>query len=128
MADPILTVADMAALEDVVSSSSFDSMLIERATTTQSPMFTAVKTWATVTTVEGRLIPGGRTRLTEDEKVIASKFQGRAIYKLQMPENTDIRLDDRVTCKGHILRVVTNTDNGNFTIRQLPLAVEFTNQ
>lgn len=125
MEDFLLTSDDLSELEGVVTSSSPDEMVITRPTTTKTSQGTFTKTYTTVATVMGRLQPVDH-KTTEQERIIAAKFQGKAMYRLQLPYNTDIRIEDRVLTRGKTIDIVTSTDNGAFTIRQHPVGIELT--
>lgn len=119
----ILDTEDIADLEGVVKSASLDSILIERPSYGQTVTGTRTTTWSTIGTFAGRIIPAERKRRAEDLQKIAEEFQVKELYFIQLPTGTDVRPDDRLTANGsRVLKVLQQTDNGNLTIRELPLA------
>ncbi len=98
------------------------TVTISRASESTNDYGEAVKTWATSSTVAGRVDPLGQR---ERERVVADQEKGLSYYQITVAYDADLRDGDRVIAEGVTYEVKTLHANHSLRATRRAIAVRF---
>ena len=98
----MLSADEIAAMRATLVASLPEVASIERATRVPDGAGGETLTYGNVATCPARVSPAG----AEDEREFAGRVAGRSLWRITLPAEADVRLDDRVVVGGRTVEVL----------------------
>ena len=98
----MLSADEIAAMRATLVASLPEVASIERPTRVPDGAGGSTVSWQAVATYPARLAPAGG----EDEREFAGRVAGRSLWRITLPAEADVRLDDRVAVGGRTFEVL----------------------
>jgi head-tail adaptor len=98
----MLSADEIAAMRATATASLPETIEVQRATRAADGAGGSTVSWQAVATYPARLAPAGG----EDEREFAGRVAGRSLWRITLPAEADVRLDDRVAVGGRTFEVL----------------------
>ena len=98
----MLSADEIAAMRATATASLPETIEVQRATRAADGAGGQAVSWSPAGTYPGRLAPAGG----EDEREFAGRVAGRSLWRITLPAEADVRLDDRVVVGGRTFEVL----------------------
>jgi len=98
----MLSEDEIAAMRATATASLPETIEVQRPTRVPDGAGGQAVSWSPAGTYPGRLAPAGG----EDEREFAGRVAGRSLWRITLPAEADVRLDDRVVVGGRTFEVL----------------------
>ena len=98
----MLSADEIAAMRATATASLPETVVVQRATRAADGAGGQAVSWSPAGTYPGRRAPAGG----EEEREFAGRLAGRSLWRITLPAEADVRLDDRVVVATRRFEVV----------------------